>query len=317
MARIVTSATGRLIKFRFKSISKLPKHLAQKLALAPVAPRLYRPEILSDGVIIADLIDIVQLWRKRLSELQKLGWDRTQRGGWLRLANCPPPFTYTWEESRTCRNAHVCPFCWSRLVTRATYDRLVWAMFGHDHAYTVDAKTGKSVPAVSQRWDVIDAVSRTFLKELASPELLLFELSKGLGSVHQFFRNHALGAYALSTVEPEPSGGWWVVRRGLVVVRPDLSVALPEPTELLSYRRLSGPATHEDLARIVGRVCQYPAGLLTADAAEALKIIKARQGHRGPGKPQPPKLAMCYGALRNNRARKLGSQGARQGSERN
>jgi hypothetical protein len=248
-------------------------------------------------------------WRSRLTELRRLGWKTAKGSAWEKHVNCPPPFAYTTQQARHCRASLICPFCWSRMIAADLFDKVEWSIFGS----TIKAESEPDP------YDIVEIISTEYSTGNKPFQHRLRDLQKSLPHKNHrdVFGTYAVGSFAMITTEPCNGGeDWKFVRRVLAIVEPEFdSDKLPRATSTTHRRRHKfgsytdpGGATQQECSRetiaaAVGRVCQYPAGLITQPGDKVLTMLRQRQSIRS-GEKRPPRLTECYGLLRNGPARR-------------
>lgn len=286
----MSAAAAERSDFKIRYVSEGPQQLSQRFSLA----RLLAPENVGDCAeyvrsarnIRTGIAGLMRLWRSRVEELTELGWLLETPWVAESLLNCPPATVSNWGTARPCHFTRICPFCWARSVTGGLYERLATAQAQID--------SGHAQPA-----DLIEAVSKRSIPRIGDDlQVRLRNLSQSLCDFRRVLGRHADGAFSAVTIEPEGQN-WLVTKRLILLVRPNIELSLPGSTETTRYQRWSvdsGAAGYADnLPSIVGRVAEYPTGLLLGDCEASLEILVASSLGRG----RSPRLSRTFGLLRN------------------
>ncbi|WP_145096477.1 hypothetical protein [Anatilimnocola aggregata] len=177
---------------------------------------------------------------------------------------CPPSFVNTDAKHWTCKSLW-CPFCWGRLVAAAQWQRM--------------RKVG---PYYFARQQLLEAVNTQYVEPFSQPleniRLLLSGACKAL--VATLGAAKSPGTLRLAVLEPT-TAGWKVEARVLAFVPLNFTekcVETASPGLSVVYHRTYGKK-HE-MAKLVGRHCEYPFGLLTRPAAEVKQVLELREGLR-------------------------------------
>ncbi len=267
--------------------SMSPRQLAQYFCLAKL--------IVPDGCRDPDkFMESLQRVRKgamhlhrvrqaRTRELSSLGWSVRDQDAAALSQRCPPLLVKAWPKARPCRLVRICPFCWARYVAGDLYSR-VNAVLLHTPA------------------DAIEAVSRVIVPQSSSEDLsgYIGKLAKSLGAFRRALHERNTGAFSAATIEPAEDG-WLITRRLLIMVSPEFELSLPAGSANETYVRWccnQGSGYLHELPKIVGRVTEYPAGMLLGDCSAVLDILLAASLGRGIS----PRLSRTYGLLRNRTA---------------
>lgn len=295
--------------FAFRLIPNTPVARAIKYALIHPVMKPHSADFLFEDVTVKTALrQVQQSWRDQVSELQRVKWsDMVKPAGWSVGVNCPPVFSLSKKPTpRTCHKYLVCPFCWSRQVVSETFFRLEYDLYGTTRNTRLTASDELSAEVEPLPLDIVELI-RT---DVTGFDTTADELTDLAYRSRSDFRDKFMdtrGALSLSTLEPL-SDTWKLTRRLLIVISKDYPDSeIPEETDRLYVRRHSEEMTKDKLAGIVGRVCAYPAGMLSGDAARVREILDARRGNKmnvnNNARGTAKRLMIFYGKLRNKQDR--------------
>lgn len=176
---------------------------------------------------------------------------------------CPPSFVSVFKSYYTCQYLW-CPFCWARMVAADLLKSLAnvpESVFAE--CYLAEVRAYEYLP---------EALDNDQLRKLISTAAKRTEA--------QLLPMKSLGSFKLTTLEPSNSG--WRVRCRILSFIPlknaDKSQQTTSPTYEVVYHRTYGK--HHELAKIVGRVCEYPFELLFQPAVQVKRALELRTGLR-------------------------------------
>jgi hypothetical protein len=176
---------------------------------------------------------------------------------------CPPSFVDTPAACWTCKHLW-CPFCWGRLVAKETYDRFRQIDKAHfANHWIAEIRACEYLPYT---------LSDKAIRQQISSAAARFARQQKLGS--------SPGVFKLTTVEPAGPGCRVVVRIAALVTPKIMKLrpATTTPALEVVYHRTYGK--NYELAKLVGRVCEYPFELLFQPAEEVKRVLGLREGLR-------------------------------------
>lgn len=224
---------------------------------------------------------LVDLWRGRVAELVRHGWDPAPGASSRRLRqirSCSPPFLAAHPAS-SCGLAALCPFCWAREAMR------VWAI-ADAVFFPPEPGTGRRPEGPAYR---LVETGRTHRLPGTDPGLLAAFLADRARRprrgrpVGPYYRPHEIRTYPLAggheaiavSADGRGRGPWRVAIRQLLAVAPE-HVGLLQPPQYRNIRirvaRHDRPGRRE-LARAVARLFRYPPWLLRGDPAQVLDAL--------------------------------------------
>lgn len=241
-----------------------------------------------------------ELWISRIYELRKLDSKAIPDNGELGFAkHCPPSFALTKNTARPCRQHHICPFCWARRVAKF-YRQAEVALYGTAQRLCLNADTrqvGEVRPLGVDIYEILDQSAFPADGALAAE---VKKWSEQMKTRYRVFGKSSIGGLIRVNFSPEGISGYDVTRRSLIVVpvgsvnRKDNLVTNAPTTRLTKY-----PVDRRELAACIGRVLQYPTGLLTENAGLVMNLLTVLKKGRG----RSPRLQASYGILRNSKSR--------------
>lgn len=187
-------------------------------------------------------------------QLGELGWNPRALSMWCRPA---PGFVVAGTKLLSCSLPTWCPFCWARGTVDSVFAKLERA---------VRDRPRENRKLVFREW------SRLFPADQPLADVFAFPIPK-----------LRTAGVRLTLVEPCPEG-WLLSCRTLQLPEAVKGLAGGPPAGLTDV------ASRVKLARLTGRFCRYPVGLLTADPQRVRLLLEQRQGRR---------LLTSYGAFRN------------------
>ena len=298
MAKKKSTRPGRA-KYTFSNIPNDPVAKAQIYALSDLLTPTSSEALFDRSATAKAMYALHSQWRKRLAELRKENWAKLRGPGYMNHYNCPPPFGYTKESVRPCRDYLACPFCWCRYVVRDTFDRVAWALYGTTDLIRMSAGDDSEDSVNPIHLDVLDLTHRGYAEKSESLVTIAGKCQTSLSTTKDVLGDNSPGSYVLTTFEPD-DGRWRVTRRALALTYPDFSYDESTDQPNVRAKVTKFGVSPKDLAGIVGRVCHYPAALLTGDVSDVVNILNVRSGPRG----RTPRLSAFYGTLRNSSERK-------------
>jgi len=278
--------------------------MAARYALAPLLwddPGTVRGG--SEESILQAMECLRDLYKCRLAELRRAGWPAIKDArDFMFAANCPPYSVVAANpRQRSCRRPG-CPWCWSRRKVATPFHKLDYVLHG-------DVKRQTKLP----NYDLYE-VDTTFELRESEGRGLAFALDWVRTTKSTYYRNNfpdAVGGYVLCTIEPpkhdavyEP----WTLQHRVLAIVDSLTPCNPvekAPVEN-STRRVTQHCnpSRRDLPAIMGRVAQYPAGLMICNPEYAVELFNASGRIRQPGRTPgtfsytSTRFAECYGAMR-------------------
>lgn len=251
---------------------------------------------------------LLRQWRGRLLALQQAGWERLRDHEKLRsYGNCPPVgIVETKGGTFSCRQYRICPFCWCRqyvLELMARIQRLV-----------------RQYPKAGVPFDLVEVrMDRRYPVNDYAADVLFHWIRVGKNTYYRENLAEAYGGFVLCSVEPpnysKPDPCFRLYHRVLALIpkrlpTPGEEVAALNESETQKVTRKvlrTSRLTEHSIAAAVGRVCLYPAQLMTGSAEETVEILNAQSmsiDHSGPHpkKVFPIRMSEFYGVLRRKTA---------------
>ena len=295
--------------FAFRFIPDTPVAKAMKYALIhPVMSPHSADFLFEDVTVKTALRQVQQSWRDQVSGLQRVKWsDVVNPIGWRVGINCPPMFSLCKKPApRPCHKYLICPFCWSRQVVSETFFRLEYDLYGTTRSTRLTASDELSAEVEPLPLDIVELIRTDITGFDHTAEELTDLAYQSRADFRDKFVNMR-GALSLSTLEPL-TDSWKLTRRLLIVISKDYPDSeIPEETDHLYVRRHNEEMTKDKLAGIVGRVCAYPAGMLSGDAVRVREVLDARRGNKlnvnNNARGTSKRLMSFYGKLRNKQDR--------------
>lgn len=218
------------------------------------------------------LLRLRGLWRARLFDIvaarrTSLGGDNWSMAARLRMHHCLPFGCQVLPVTSACRRFRICPFCWARYVAEV-FNRFDFALRGDQGRPNPDYRLVEFV----RTWRVV--ANNAAELDMAYGRRLLKLLPANFSDV---------GSHGMFTVEPiRTEAGFsdteWLLSHRILAIW-SKNTRVPE-VEGWTCRITDGPVSPRNLARSVGRICAYPAGLLRApgwQAAMALEVPGRRR----------------------------------------
>jgi hypothetical protein len=237
---------------------------------------------------------LIGLWRDRVAELVRRGWDPAPGADpdaaarrVRQLRNCSPPFVAAHPPS-SCGLSSLCPFCWGREAMR------IWGLADRVF-FPPDPPSGRRPerPAFG-----LVETARTHRLPGTDPRLLAAFLADRVRRpprgtpVGPCYRPHEIQQYPIrggyetiaisAAARGRDPGSWEVTIRQLLAVAPEhVGLLQPPPYRRIRIRvsRHSQP-DRMGLARATARLCRYPPWLLRGDPGQVLDALAARAGLR-------------------------------------
>lgn len=291
-----------LVKFSVWRVGETDEDAAQRRALAPVwsGRRFTRTAVR----------ELIRERRRRVQRYGRLGLFRSNRDLVYAL-NCPPAISSYSPITRACRDRKTCPFCWARLVAREVYVRAERALYRSAESTRVSPVSGEIESDLPFPADIVDIqrsqyFARTDDLVRVFPNLYNAFHARYLSKV---FGTKMLGAVGIMTVEPIDDGGWRAIGRLMAIVDPSFSSQkLPKQTKTVVCNRLRYGLAIDDtagqfilecsrssLTKIVGRVCQFPIGMLRQPEERVVDLLQLYPKNSG----RALRTIEYYGILRN------------------
>lgn len=325
---MTAAGKGVCIDFKFVRVGRVWLDAACRYALSPV---LHTAAVVAgndrngDEQIIEATKALQDSWRARVLALRRAGSEQLGRGkNWIYASNCSPIGIYTMPPSRSCGHRQVCPFCWCRCYVVPLCRSMEYEIY-HGEGVTEDNPTLSDILEIKVEWK--------FPQEKISIEQL-FNRVVGVTDAGTIIERKSPveqysldGAFQIFTIEPpDPRGRnpvWKLTKRILGVGHP-VEMQIPEELEWdaeeLASRGLD-PAirctrkvrttldvTRRGIAGAVGRVLQYPRGMLRGPENRIAEMMNyrvnyitptARLREERPKKASGLRSANYYGVLRN------------------
>lgn len=137
---------GRVFAFTVTRVRGAYRHVAARRAV--LAP-LVRYSEGQAAVVQRQLDGVRRVWAAALVALHKAGWGPVAAERDLVFAlNCPPFGVATADSARSCRRAHVCPFCYARERVTPVFGRFEEVLYGPLGAASAYRVAGPGSPAL-------------------------------------------------------------------------------------------------------------------------------------------------------------------------
>ncbi len=223
-------------------------------------------DMTKDGAVEAAVLKVLGLWRRRCNVLREVGWNQARTVRFQYMRNCPPSTVRACVSGsvRPCNMRAICPWCWCRLVVKATWDKVFGGM------------TRLSTLGTPEDPYKLALVSRMARME-DGPLLPRLAFDATAGTMDRTARalkaKGAVGWAMLSVVQPGKAGTrrWVYGTRVLALVPRDYEV--PAGGEV-------APSTRRGVAAAVGKFARYPAGMMFGDPELAIRLMAERGEHR-------------------------------------
>ena len=209
---------------------------------------------------------VLAAWRQRCLDLHRAGYSKLQGLRLQYARNCPPAGVVMVPEGRRaklqcCRQMAVCPWCWSRLVVKRTFDQVVatLATLGETH--------DPAAPGLAKYKLIVTSRPHKAEDGPTQPRALLDHLSLSLSRSKHQLKKVAAG-YAMLAVAAPGKEGWVHSTRALVLIPRDYPTKPKNP----EYT----PLTKRAIARAVARFARYPRGMLAGDVRQTRRLLEAR-----------------------------------------
>jgi len=253
------------------TLQSVPKHAGENAERSAVLWPLtgVRPD-LGDAETDRGVQQVLALWRFRCLELHREGYPMFAGVKFQYARNCPPAGVVTSPDGgvrklKRCGHSAVCPWCWSRLVVRRTFDQVVETLSGLGETYD------RASPGLSRYKLVATSLGGVDRDAKGQPRARLNLLDATMRRSKRRFEKVAAGMAMLSVVAPSKSG-WAYSTRFLVLVPRDY----PTKDGAVEYALL----TRRAVARAVARFARYPKGVLTGDLGRTMRLLEARGEYR-------------------------------------
>jgi hypothetical protein len=257
------------------------------------------------------------MWRGRLAQLKKVGWDKIQSdSGFQYTLNCAPfglqlANPAQQKRLRFCMRNKICPFCWARDAGDC-YERLHFALYGSNDNFTrIDPELRRPVPIPPARYDVVEWRRSRWLNRFdeAGNAMDVAEITAYLSRIRPQFAqvSAAVGGLVLFTVEPAEDEAYWKVMDRCLLLVPPTEPDIAHPRSARGYKRRATLKRHRHtvdgqiqinrqlLSQIVGRTWQYPVRMFEGNAQLTVHLLHELQGFR----------AFFYTGLLRNESKRL------------
>ena len=169
---------------------------------------------------------------------------------------------------KCCEHATVCPWCWSRLVVKRTFDQVVATL----------AKLGETfdpaAPGLAKYKLIATVIRGVEDANVLQPKALLDWTDSTMRRTKLKFAKVAAGSALLGVVAPSRAG-WVYSIRALALVPRDYPTKVTKP-KTPEYT----PLTKRSIARAVARFARYPKGMLTGDLGRTMRLLELRGDYR-------------------------------------
>jgi len=263
--------------------------MAQRYALLVPFAGSDGEEIFADKASVMTFEYMQDLWHWRIRKLSshKNSWIWPKKNPAF-VYSCPPPFTVSkGSRKMTCHLAQFCPFCWARLNVRVFYNKFEQVIFGRN-SFNVKEHAYKDLAGMLP----VDCTLLE-LKCHSYFEACYWDLLKAtIPTPIETAIKRSEGAVFSATVEPLGTDHKYTQR--MLAIMPKGVTDFPESSAELTVKVSTSNITPTKLAAAVGRVLQYPAGLLTGNFKTVLEILRLRYKDG-----RAPRMIRTYGSLRN------------------
>lgn len=221
--------------------------------------------------ISAGLSELRILWRRRLKELAKGGWEPLATGRMRYLAGeCPPFGVETNKQSWCCFLRQICPFCHARRV-QDSYYRVIRAIYGNLQTRNEFDELIEADPSLDL-WTIDKTV---VVSQQESSLKALGELREEL-KYYRDLVDWPVGVLTVCSVAPDSANLTWVARGALLFVISNEKT----PSGPLTPEFKTREVTRGAVARALGFVCRYPPGLLLGDPDQTVRLLDTLKGQR-------------------------------------
>lgn len=214
---------------------------------------------------VARMEALRKIWHGRLYSLAEAGWAPALEVPGQYLRNCPPFGAKSTPRAYPCHRTLLCPFCWARDVAGGVYDALKVAPDGgtlYEFCRTTFVPYGRQSDGSKVVFgSAVDTVRDGVRDKRTRREDL------------DLLPRHDVGAVVFSV---SPVKGGLELRRNTVVVT---SRRVRPAVKAKATAVVSAPEP-KDLVASVGRVCAYPAKMLTASPKAVMPLLAGLTGVR-------------------------------------